>query len=304
LSNNNHWTSEDIPDLTNKTAIVTGANCGIGYTTAQALAKKGACVILACRCEEKRDEAAQSINSEHPGTNVVPMQLDLADLASVRGFVEEFRARYQHLDILVNNAGVMALPQRIKTVDGFEMQFATNHLGHFALTGLLIDQIIRTPEARIVTISSTAHTYGRIDFKNLNAEKSYSRQGAYGQSKLANLLFTYELQRRFETAGVDTIAVAAHPGWTSTNLQAYSPFLHALNPLLGQSSEMGALPSLYAATAPGVNGGDFYGPDKMFGMRGYPRKIQSSKRSHDHEVATRLWQVSEELTGVKYSNLN
>jgi NAD(P)-dependent dehydrogenase (short-subunit alcohol dehydrogenase family) len=187
-----------------------------------------------------------------------------------------------------------------KTADGFELQFGTNHLGHFALTGLLYNLIIHTARARVVTVSSGGHRFGQIDFDNLNAQKGYDRQRAYAQSKLANLLFTYELQRRFEGAGVDAIAAAAHPGWTATNLQVHWRMVRLLNPLIAQKPVMGALPALYAATAPGVQGGDYYGPGGWQEMRGYPTKVQSSARSHDAAVAARLWAVSEELTGVRY----
>jgi NAD(P)-dependent dehydrogenase (short-subunit alcohol dehydrogenase family) len=294
-----NWTAENIPNLTGKTAIVTGANSGIGYEMARALARKEARVILACRNKDKGGAAVRQIDQEYPKAKAELMQLDLSDLASVRRFSDEFTAHYDRLDILINNAGIMAIPFG-KTADGFELQFGTNHLGHFALTGLVLDLIIRTPRARVITVSSGGHRFGEIDFDNLNGEKAYDRGRAYAQSKLANLLFTYELQRQFEGAGVDTIAVAAHPGWMATNLQAHWRMVRALNPFIAQEPKMGALPTLYAATAPDVQGGDYYGPRGWQELRGYPTKVQSSENSYDMAVAAKLWIVSEELTGVWY----
>jgi NAD(P)-dependent dehydrogenase (short-subunit alcohol dehydrogenase family) len=293
-----NWTAENIPDLSGKVAIVTGANRGIGYATAQALARKGATVILACRNEEKGQVAVRQINQECPAKAAL-IQLDLSDLASVRRFADEFTSRYDRLDILVNNAGIMRTPFG-KTADGFELQFGTNHLGHFALTGLLLDHIVRTPQARVVTVSSWGHSLGVIDFDNLNAEKGYDPGGAYAQSKLANVLFAYELQRRFESARVDAIAAAVHPGWTATNLPVHDRMVRILTPFIGQKPDMGALPTLYAATAPDAQGGSYYGPRGWGGLRGSPTKVKSSDRSYDADVAARLWTVSEELTGVKY----
>jgi len=295
-----NWTAENIPDLAGKIAIVTGANSGIGYETARALASKGAIAILACRNKDKGEAAVRKTIRDDPGAKAEFIQLDLCDLASVRRFANEFATSYDRLDILINNAGIMAVPFG-KTADGFELQFGTNHLGHFALTGLLLDLMIRTPQARVITVSSGGHRLGVIDFDNLNGEKDYDRGRAYAQSKLANLLFTYELQRRFDGAGVDTIAAAAHPGWTATNLQAHWRMVRVLNKFFAQKPRMGALPTLYAATASDVQGGDYYGPHGWQELRGYPTKVQSSDRSHDAAVAARLWAVSEELTGVGYS---
>ncbi len=297
-----NWTAQNIPDLMDKVAVVTGANSGIGYEMVRALAHKNAIVVLACRNKEKGESAIQQIRQEYPRAKVELMLLDLADLASIRYFADKFTSNYNRLDILINNAGIMAPPFR-KTEDGFESQFGTNHLGHFALTGLLFDTLTHTPQARVVTLSSSFHLLGAIDFDNLNAEKGYNRGKAYGQSKLANLLFTYELQRRFEDAGADALAVAAHPGWTTTNLQVHWWMFRILNPFLGQKPEMGALPALYAATAPDVQGGDYYGPGGWIEARGYPIKVQSNERSHDMVVAARLWTVSEELTGVRYPEI-
>ena len=293
------WTAANIPDLAGKIAIVTGANRGIGYPTARALVRKQAAVILACRNKDKGGAAVRQIAQEYPGAKAELMQLDLSDLASVRRFAGEFASRYDRLDILINNAGIMNTPFG-KTVDGFELQFATNHLGHFALTGLLLDLLIPTPRARVITVTSWGHRYGEIDFADLNAEKDYDAGGAYAQSKLANLLFTYELQRRFESAGVDTIAAAAHPGWTATDLPANRRMVRILNPIIGQKPEMGALPTLYTAVAPDVQGGDYYGPRSWGGLRGYPTRVRSNDSSYDTAVAARLWRVSEELTGVRY----
>jgi NAD(P)-dependent dehydrogenase (short-subunit alcohol dehydrogenase family) len=292
------WTDEDIPELTGKTAIVTGANSGIGYETARALAWKGATVLLACRNQEKGAAALRQMKSEYSKAKLELSLLDLANLASVHRFADEFTSRHDRLELLINNAGVMR-PPFAKTADGFELQFGANHLGHFALTGLLLDCLIQTPQARVVTISSSGHRFGQINFDNLNAEQGYDPGQAYGQSKLANLLFTFELQRRFAAAGLEAVAVAAHPGWTATNLAIHWPMVQSLTPLIGQPPRMGALPTLYAATAPGVHGGDYYGPSGWLELRGYPAKVQSSAGSHDMAVAARLWTVSEELTGVK-----
>jgi NAD(P)-dependent dehydrogenase (short-subunit alcohol dehydrogenase family) len=303
-----NWTVENMPDLTGKIAIVTGANRGIGYATARALARKGATVILACRNKDKGEAAVRQIVQECPEAKAELGQLDLSDLASVRRFAGEFTSHYGRLDILINNAAIMRTPFE-KTPDGFESQFAINHLAHFALTGLLLDLIIRTPQARVITASSWGHHFGVIDLNNLNAEKGYDSGMAYAHSKLANILFAYELQRRFEGAGVDAIAAAVHPGWTATDLPsgwaaANQPvswrIVRMLNPLIGQKPEMGALPTLYAATAPGVQGGGYYGPRNWGGLRGCPAKVQSSDRSYDTAVAAKLWTVSEELTGVRY----
>jgi len=294
------WTTEAIPNLAGKIAIVTGANSGIGYEMVRALIHKGAMVILACRNKDKGEAAVRQIAQEYPGAKAELGLLDLSSLALVRRFAGEFAHRYDRLDMLINNAGIMRPPFG-KTADGFELQFGVNHLGHFALTGLLLDLIIRTPQARVVTVSSYGHHFGKIDFDNLNADKGYDAGAAYGQSKLANLLFTYELHRRFRGAGVDAIAAAAHPGWTAgTNLAVHWRMVRLLNPLIGQKPSMGALPVLYAATAPDVQGGEYYGPRSWGGIRGYPTKVQSSARSYDMDVAAKLWTISEELTSVRY----
>jgi NAD(P)-dependent dehydrogenase (short-subunit alcohol dehydrogenase family) len=283
------WSTQDIPDLTGRTVIVTGANSGIGRAAADALAAAGGRVVLAVRDTDKGQTAAAAMRGE-----VEVRRLDLANLASVR----EFAAGWQgDLDLLINNAGVM-IPPHSRTADGFELQFGTNHLGHFALTNLLLPQVT----GRVVTVSSAAHRTGTIDFDDLNWErKPYRAWQAYSQSKLANLLFTYELQRRLSGAGT-TIAVAAHPGLASTELTRNSPAIAAFfyARVLSQNAAMGALPVLRAATDPGVLGGQYYGPGGFFGARGYPKLAESSKQSHDTAVQRRLWTVSEQLTGVTF----
>ncbi len=293
------WTENDVPNQTGRIVIVTGANSGIGWDTARVLAQKGATVIMACRSMQRANPAAEQIKALNPSGTVIPMQLDLGNLESVRAFAAEFLAQYTRLDLLINNAGVM-MPPYGKTTQGFEQQFGINHLGHFALTGLLLELLNATPNARIVTVSSGAHQTGIINFDDLNWEKEYPAMRSYGQSKLANLLFTYELQRRLTAMQRTTLAVASHPGWTSTNLQQHSGFVQFLNPFFAQDSAMGALPTLYAAVASSVHGGDYYGPSGLWEMRGYPKKVSSSARSHDEAVARRLWEISESLTQVTY----
>jgi NAD(P)-dependent dehydrogenase (short-subunit alcohol dehydrogenase family) len=303
------WTSNDIPNQRGNVAVVTGGNSGIGYEAAKALAAKGARVILAVRSAEKGQAAVTSIQRAHPGAQVEVMALDLSNLGSVRHFAETFLQRFEALPLLIDNAGVMALPYA-RTADGFEMQFGTNHLGHFALTSLLMPAILAAPNARVVVVSSGLHTAGEIDFDNLDGAKSYGRWRAYSQSKLANLLFAYELQRRFTAAGADVLVTGCHPGYAATNLQAAGARMdgarvsellsNVANQLFAQSAAMGALPTLYAATAADVNGCDYIGPVGLLGMRGTPGKIKSSARSYNTSVAARLWQVSEQLTGVRY----
>ena len=299
MSETTDWINENIPDQSGKLALVTGANSGLGYEVSLALALKGATVIMACRNLKKGDEAAAKIREENPSGEVRLMNLDLADLSSVKQFAEEFRSKYTHLDLLINNAGVMATPYG-ETADGFELQFGINHIGHFALTGLLLDLLENTPNSRIVTVSSYAHWFGRINFDDLNGEKFYYRWLGYTQSKLANVLFAYELQRKLSQSGKDTLSVAAHPGYAETNLQQHSAFWSFLNPVMAQSQAMGALPILYAATRPEIEGGEYIGPDGFLGQHGYPHKARSSKGSHNEATAEHLWDVSEELTGVKY----
>ena len=310
MTDRNRWIEENVPDLTGKVAIVTGANSGLGLETTRVLARKGAQVVLAVRSEAKGAAAAAEIRAGASAASLAVMPLDLANLESVRRFAAAFLAAHDRLDILVNNAGVMAIPH-CKTADGFEMQFGTNHLGHFFLTGLLAPVILKTPGARVVTVSSGAHLFGRIRFDDLNGERSYSKWGAYAQSKLANLLFAYELQRKLDAVGSSVLSVAAHPGYAATNLQCVGPemegsgfnlrVMSAANRVFAQSAAMGALPEIYAATSPEVRGGDYIGPDGFLGHRGFPRKAESSSRSRDQDVAARLWTASEQLTGVKYA---
>lgn len=293
------WIEANIPDQGGKLFLVTGANSGLGYELARGLAQKKAAVVMACRGPEKGEGAAAAIRQEYPGADLRVMQLDLADLRSVRDFAGRFHDDYGRLDVLVNNAGVMATPFG-KTADGFELQFGTNHLGHFALTGLLLDVLQPAPGSRVVTVSSYAHWFGFINFADLNAKRFYYRWMAYTQSKLANLLFAYELQRRLAKNGSATISLAAHPGSTVTQLQQYTRLFTFINGLIGQSPAMSALPILYAATRPGVAGGDYIGPSGFLGQRGYPHKALSSPAARSDKTARRLWEVSEELTGVRY----
>jgi NAD(P)-dependent dehydrogenase (short-subunit alcohol dehydrogenase family) len=306
------WTADDIPDLSGKTIIVTGGNSGIGYEAAVMLARKRADVILACRSMDKAAQAAVQIARADASASVKTMHLDLASLASVRAFADEFRSSHKRLDVLCNNAGVMALPYR-KTADGFEMQFGTNHLGHFALTGLLLEVLLATPNARVVTVSSTGHRMGRIRFDDLQWEHGYRKWLAYAQSKLANLLFAFELQRKADTVGAKLLSVACHPGYAATNLQAAGPRMEGSslretmmalgNRLFSQSAAMGALPTVYAAVAPQVQGGDYIGPDGFAQQSGFPVKVGCSSLARDREAAARLWEISERLTGVHYAAL-
>ncbi|MEO8888790.1 MAG: oxidoreductase [Jatrophihabitantaceae bacterium] len=286
------WTTAEIPDQSGRTFVVTGANSGLGASTARELAAHGASVILACRNVAKGEQVAATI----PGRTEV-RSLDLSDLSSVRAFADTI----ERLDVLVNNAGVMAVPLS-RTADGFELQIGTNHLGHFALTGLLLPKI----GDRVVTVSSAVHRIGKIDLDDLNwNRRHYRRWAAYGQSKLANLMFAYELQRRLTGGGSSLKSLAAHPGYASTGLQAHTQSIqdHVMglgNRLIAQSADMGALPSLYAATASGAMAGGFYGPDGLGEQRGHPKRVGSTRSSRDTNVARRLWSLSETLTGVSY----
>ncbi len=298
---NAKWTSGDVPGQLGRLAVVTGANTGLGLETAQVLAARGASVVLAVRDTEKGKAAAARIAGTAPGANVTVQSLDLASLDSIRAAAGELRATHPRIDLLINNAGVM-FPPKQTTHDGFELQFGTNHLGHFALTGLLLEQMLPVPGSRVVTVSSLAHRIqARINFDDLQSERSYSRVAAYSQSKLANLMFTYELQRRLAAAGT-TIAVAAHPGLANTELTRNTPAITAFfyARVMSQQAAMGALPALRAATDPGVLGGQYYGPGRLLGARGYPKLAQSSRQSHDPAIQRRLWAVSEELTGVTF----
>ncbi|GGL90668.1 short-chain dehydrogenase [Deinococcus aerolatus] len=293
------WSEADIPDQGGKVAIVTGANSGLGYETARALAQHGATVIMACRNAQKAEAAAIRILATDPSGRVEIMPLDLGDLDSVRAFAEDFRRRYDTLDLLVNNAGIM-VPPRGETAQGFETQFGVNHLGHFALTAQLMGLLNATPGARVVTLSSIAHRFGQIEFDDLNWKtREYRPMPAYGQSKLANLLFTYELQRRLQAAGKTTIAVAAHPGYAATGLQGEGGN-DGLMGLFAQTQEMGALPGIYAATAPEVEGGQYFGPSGLAEIAGHPQRVASNRHSQDVQTARQLWEVSERLTGVAF----
>jgi NAD(P)-dependent dehydrogenase (short-subunit alcohol dehydrogenase family) len=299
------WTAEEIPDQQGRVAIVTGANSGLGLVTATELARAGATVVLAARDSRKADGARAEIASDVPSAQLDPRTLDLADLDSVRGFAEEVAKAHPSLDLLVNNAGVM-MPPRQQTADGFELQFGTNHLGHFALSGLLIAGLGTRSDARVVTVSSLEHRAGRLDFDDLQSEREYSPRGAYQQSKLANAVFGLELDRRLRAAGIGIKSVIAHPGYSATNLQISGPtgamkaLLRVTNAIVAQPAKRGAWPLLYAATAPGVEGGQFIGPDGFRELRGHPTSVEPVGRARDPEVGRRLWEVSEELTGVRY----
>ena len=295
-----NWTTGNIPNLTGKTAIVTGANSGIGLETARIMAEKDATVILACRNIDKASAAKREIEVSMKDAKLEVIPLDLADLSSIHAFTTTFRAKYDRLDILVNNAGVMT-PPLTKTTDGFEVQFGGNHLGHFALTGLMIDLLKNTTNSRLVVVGSIAERFGKIDFENLNAERQYNPMAAYGQSKLANMLFCYELGRRLQLLGNNPLIVAAHPGWTATNLQQNSASSRFLNKFFAQSPAMGALPSLYAATAPDVQTGDYFAPNGFLELRGCPKKVESSANSYNIELAKKLWTISETLIDITYN---
>ena len=310
----NAWTAEQMPDCSEKTVVVTGANSGLGFEATTAFARKGATVVMACRSIERGKRAAHEIRdsiTERTGARLNVRQCDLASLESVAEFADGVREDCDDLHILCNNAGVMAIPRQ-ETEDGFEMKIGVNQLGHSALTGHLLEMLVATDgETRVVSHSSGAHTAGEMNFDDLHRENSYGKWEAYGQSKLANLLFAYELQRRLDEAGItDTLSVACHPGYADTNLQFRGPeemgstvrygMMKVANAIFGQSAAQGALPMLYAATAPGVDGGAYYGPGGLMDMRGPPERQESNDASHDEADADRLWTVSEELTGVGY----
>ncbi len=310
MSKKNKWNEKDIPNLKGKRALITGANSGIGFETARIMAEKGAQVILACRSEDKAVQAMAKIRRKSPNAELHFLPLDLSSLQSVHHMADMFHEQYDKLDYAINNAGVMWLPQS-KTVDGFESQIGTNHLGHYALTGLLLPALLKTPGSRIVTVSSIAHTAGNIYFDDLFFERhSYGKQKAYSQSKLANLVFARELERRLNANGAQTISVAAHPGVANTNLAIpgfeqsdsglMAKAMKLLTPLVAQNPVKGALPTLYAATADNVQGGDYYGPDGFYAAYGYPTLAKSTRRSRDPDIGRKLWEVSENLTGIRY----
>ena len=308
-SHSNRWTTEDIPDLTGRIAVVTGANSGIGLETARELARRGAHTILACRSAERGEGAITELRAEIPDAALDLMMLDLASLASIRRFTAEFTKARSHLDVLVNNAGIMAVPYSL-TEDGFESQMGINHLGHFALTGRLLGELLNAPGARVVNVSSTAHRAGRMKIDNLLFENGgYSPFRAYCRSKLANLLFTFQLQRRFEQAGVEARALSAHPGMATTNIGNHLSDNRTFNVTgflssgIVQSASMGALPTLRAAVDPQARGGQYYGPRGFAGQRGYPGPVSSTAASRNAESASRLWKASVQLTGIDYSQL-
>jgi NAD(P)-dependent dehydrogenase (short-subunit alcohol dehydrogenase family) len=294
------WNAQSVPDLAGKTAIVTGATGGIGKETARVLAGKGANVILAVRNVEKGEQVADEFRRAPSKGKISVLALELGSLASIKAFAEKVMAAERRLDILVNNAGVMFPPYE-KTEDGFELQFGANHLGHFALTGRLLPLLKATQGARVVTVSSTGHTGGNLDFSDLNWQsRKFDTIKAYCDSKLANLYFTYELARRLQEQGASLCVTASHPGMTDTDLKRHSGFLMRSIFIFAQNAEMGALPSLRAACDPDAKAGDFFGPDGFLGMRGFPVKVKSNARSHDKAAARKLWEISEELTGVSY----
>ena len=299
------WTAADVPDQTGRVAVITGANTGIGYETAAVLARQGADVVLAVRNIDKGEQAAARITAASPHAKVAVQQLDLTSLASVSAAADAIKSAHPRIDLLINNAGVMMTPKG-STKDGFELQFGTNHLGHFALTGMLLDHLLPVDGSRVLTISSLGHRIrASINFDDLRAGPGYDRAAAYGRSKLANLLFTYELQRLLADKAARTIAVAAHPGGSRTELGRNAPTwvrigMTVVGPLLFQSAAMGALPALRAATDPQVRGAQYYGPSHLAEQRGYPRLVQSSAASHDEQLQRWLWAASERSTGVTY----
>lgn len=299
--NTEKWTSENIPNQKGKVVIVTGSSSGIGFEAARELAKKDATVIIAVRNVEKGNNAANKIRAEHKNADVHVLEIDLASLDSVKAFTKTFKEKFSKLDLLINNAGVM-IPPYSKTEDGFELQFGTNHLGHFALTGLLLDVIKTTENSRIVNLASGAHKFGNLNFDDLNwGKRKYSAFKAYGDSKISNLYFTYELKRKFEENNISTKVTAAHPGWTATELQRHSGLFGFLNPFFAMKQWQGALPTLRAAIDVNINNGDYFGPDGWQEWKGFPVKVESNKLSHDESIAQKLWDVSEKLTGIKYS---
>jgi NAD(P)-dependent dehydrogenase (short-subunit alcohol dehydrogenase family) len=301
------WSEQDIPDQSGRVAVVTGANSGLGLITARELARAGAEVIMTSRDAAKGAAAADEIRGVLPEARLAVGALDLADLSSVRAFSKRVAEERAGIDLLINNAGVMA-PPRGETADGFETQFGTNHLGHFALTGLLLGTLGARPGSRVVTVSSTAHRAGRINFDDLGSEHGYNNWIAYSQSKLANLLFAFELDRRLRAAGMPIRSIAVHPGYSATNLQFAGParFYEKVggaiaNVVIAQSAEQGTLPTLYGATAPDVPGGSFVGPDGFFELRGRPKIVKAKEGAYDWGVAARLWEISEDLTGVHFA---
>jgi NAD(P)-dependent dehydrogenase (short-subunit alcohol dehydrogenase family) len=308
LSGSGKWTEADVPDQHGRTVVITGANSGIGLAAAKVLAARGAAVVLAGRDLGRTAAAAEQVSAAAAGAAAETAELDLASLDSVRKAAADISARFPRIDLLINNAGVMMPPFGL-TKDGFELQFGTNHLGHFALTGLLLNNLLTVPGSRVVTVSSNGHRQGRMNFADLQSTRHYQRMAAYGRSKLANLMFTYELQRRLSAAGAKTLALAAHPGTARTELTRHMPRMaqgamgsrwRALNSWWVQDATLGALPTLRAATDPAAIGGTYYGPDGLFQFTGYPVVVTSNGRSHNVQAQRRLWVESEQLTGITY----
>ena len=294
------WTAQDLPSQIGRTLLVTGANSGIGYETTKALAARGAHVIMAVRDEEKGTEAMEKLSKEHPDATLELRYVDLADLDTVRALA----ATVRRVDVLINNAGVM-MPPRTLTAQGYELQFGVNHLGHFALTALLFDRLVHGKDPRVVTVTSRQHIRGRMHFDDLHGEHKYSRAGYYAQSKLANVVFALELNRRLRASGTPVLSVLAHPGVVATNLQSTGPtgmtkvLAQLGSRIVAQPADMGALPLLYAATNPDVESGQFIGPDARNESKGYPTVVEPLEAARDREVAKRLWDVSEDLTGIR-----
>jgi NAD(P)-dependent dehydrogenase (short-subunit alcohol dehydrogenase family) len=306
------YSTQDIPDLSGKTVLITGGNSGIGFEAARVFARHGADLFIACRSAERGRRAEQALRAESPHARVEVIELDLSSLAAIRRCAEQFRAKRSQLQLLINNAGLMAIPRQL-TADGFEMQFGVNHLGHFALTGWLLPLLLATPEARVVTVSSRASELGRMRFDDLDGATHYEKWRAYFQSKLANLLFSFELAQRLQAKGSALRSVACHPGYAATNLQFVGPQLegsrlgHALmslgNRLIAQSAADGALPTLFAATAPAAISGTFVGPDGLFERAGAPHLTRANRRAYDRAAMQQLWTISSQRTGVAYAEL-
>ncbi|MEW1720960.1 oxidoreductase [Streptomyces sp. NPDC093109] len=303
------WTADNVPDQGGRTVVVTGANTGIGFEAARILARRGAAVVLACRTPAKAADAADRIRAAAPGSSVTTLRLDLASQASVREAAEELRAEHARIDLLINNAGMLGSKERTVTEDGFEATFATNHLGVFAFTGLVLDRLLPVPGSRVVTVSSLVHRGASLDFDDLQARRKYRRSGVYSASKLANLMFTYELQRQLSAAGAHTVALAAHPGMSRTeftrdlspaNRFLFDPRIKALTGWILQDRTVGALGMVRAAVDPAARGGEYYGPPGRAQFTGHPQRVESSAGSHDAAAQGRLWRESERLTGVSY----
>jgi NAD(P)-dependent dehydrogenase (short-subunit alcohol dehydrogenase family) len=294
-----NWTIKNIPDQAGKKIIITGANSGLGLETARILAKHGADVIMACRSLERANRAKADIERQHPQATIDVLELDLGNLASISNFVSEYKKRHAKLDILINNAGLM-MPPYGQTDDGFELQMGCNHLGHFALSAQLIALLTQSDMGRVITLSSIGHKLGNINLKDLNSERRYNPTKAYTQSKLANLMFSYELDRRLKKAGHTTKSIAVHPGWSATNLMRTSPMIKLFNPIMSQNQEQGALSTIRAAVDPDVESGTYWGPKGFMELKGAPVLRKSSPASHNESKASRLWQISEELTKSKF----